>query len=102
LIARYRDDTNYHYVTLRNSGSLDIKKLVNGAIQNLATVPFTVQPNVSYRVRLESIGTRLRVYVNGTLRAEATDTSVTPGLSRVGVATYKTALDLDNVVATQP
>lgn len=108
LIARYRDDTNYHYVTLRNSGSLDIKKLANGAIQNLITVPFTVQPNVSYRVRLETIGTKIRAYVNGTLRAEATDATLVPDSnfplveSRAGVATYKAALDLDNFLVSQP
>lgn len=102
LIARYRDDRNYHYVTLRNSGSLGIKKLVNGAIQNLVSVPFTVQPNVSYRVRLETIGTSVRAYVNGTLRAEATDATLTPVASTAGVATYKAALDLDNAVVTQP
>jgi hypothetical protein len=102
LIVRYRDDRNYHYVTLRNSGSLDIKKLVNGAIQNLVSVPFTVQPNVSYRVRLETIGTSVRAYVNGTLRAQATDATLTPVTSTAGVATYKVALDLDNVVVTQP
>ncbi len=74
---------------MRSSGSLDIKKLVNGAIQTLVSVPFTVQANVSYRVRLEVIGTRLRVYVNGTLRAEATDATLTPVASSAGVAMYK-------------
>jgi hypothetical protein len=102
LIARYRDEGNYHYVTLRSSGALDIRKLVNGSIQTLASVPFTIQTNVTYRVRLEAIGTRLRVYVNGTLRAEATDSSLTRAVSSAGVATYKTALDLDNFLVTQP
>ena len=102
LMARYRDDSNYHYVTLRTSGSLDIKKLVNGNIQTLASVPFTVRTNVSYRVRLETIGTRVRVYVNGTLRAEATDASAAPSSSGVGLATYKAAMDVDNFVVTQP
>ncbi len=102
LIARYRNDTNYHYLTLRNSGSLDIKKLVNGSIQNLATVPFTVQPNVSYRVRLEAVGTRLRAYVNGTLRAEVTDASLKRAVSSAGVATYKAAVDVDNFSVMQP
>jgi hypothetical protein len=102
LMARYRDDSNYHYVTLRSSGSLDIKKLVNGSIQNLASVPFTVQTNVSYRVRLETIGTRVRVYVNGSLQAEATNTSAAPASSGVGLATYKAAVDADNFVVTQP
>jgi hypothetical protein len=102
LIARYRDEGNYHYVTLRSSGALDIKKLVNGSIQTLASVPLTVQTNVNYRVRLEAIGTRLRVYVNGTLRAETTDSSLTRTVSSAGVATYKAAVDLDNFWVTQP
>lgn len=102
LIARYRDSGNYHYVTLRSSGSLQIRRLVDGSIQTLATVPFTVQPNVSYRVRFEAIGTRLRVYVNGTLRAEATDASLTRAVSSVGVAMYKAALDVDNFLVVQP
>jgi pectate lyase len=102
LMARYRDDSNYHYVTLRTSNTLEIKKLVNGAIQTLSRVPFTVQANVSYRVRLETIGARVRVYVNGTLRAEATDASAAPARSSVGVASYKAAMDSDNFVVTQP
>ncbi len=102
LIARYRDEGNYHYVTLRSSGALDIRKLVNGSIQTLVSVPFTVQINVTYRVRLEAIGTRLRVYVNGTLRAEATDASLTRAVSSAGVASYRAAMDLDNFALTQP
>jgi len=102
LIARYRDASNYHYVTLRSSGALDIRKLVNGSIQTLASVPFTVQTNVNYRVRLEAIGTSLRVYVNGTLRAEAIDATLTRAVSSAGVATYKAAVDLDNFSVTQP
>jgi hypothetical protein len=102
LIARYRDQSNYHYVTLRSSGALDIRKLVNGSIQTLASVPFPVQINVTYRVRLEAIGTRLRAYVNGTLRAEASDASLTRSVSSAGVATYKAAVDLDNFYVSQP
>lgn len=102
LLARYIDDSNYHYVTLRSSNRLDIKKLVDGSSQTLASVPFTVQTNVSYRVRLETIGTRVRVYVNGVLRAEATDAAPTSEFSSVGLATYKTAMDADNFLVTQP
>jgi hypothetical protein len=76
--------------------------LVNGSIQTLVSVPFTVQTNVSYRVRLETIGTRLRAYVNGALRAEATDTAPVPASSGAGLATYKAAVDVDNFVVAQP
>lgn len=102
LIARYRDEGNFHYVTLRSSGRLDIRKLVNGSIQTLASVPFTVGANVTYRVRLDVIDTRLRVYVNGTLRAETTDPALTPSIARAGVATYKAAVDVDNFWVSQP
>lgn len=94
--------SNYHYVTLRSSGALDIRKLVNGSIQTLASVPLTVQTNVTYRVRLEAIGTRLRAYVNGTLRAEATDAYLTRAVSSAGVATYKAAVDVENFQVSQP
>jgi hypothetical protein len=57
---------------------------------------------VNYRVRLEVIGTRLRAYVNGTLRAEVTDASLTRAVSSAGVATYKAAVDLDNFSVTRP
>ncbi|HEY0680855.1 MAG TPA: hypothetical protein VGD45_00850 [Steroidobacter sp.] len=102
VMARYHDDANYHYVTLRNSGFLDIRKLVNGSVVRLARVPFTVQPNVNYRVRLETVGTSLRAFVNGRLRAEATDASLTPGISSAGVVTFKAAVDVDNFSLLQP
>jgi hypothetical protein len=44
----------------------------------------------------------LRVFVNGTLRAEATDPSLTPFVCSAGVATYKAAVDFDNFSLMQP
>ena len=34
-----RDDANYYYVTLRASGTVELKRLVNGAITTLAIAP---------------------------------------------------------------
>ncbi len=107
LIARYRDDTNYHYVTLRNSGSLDIKKLVNGAIQNLVTVPFTVQTECFLSRPAgndRDPGARVckRHTASGSDRRDARARIDRLVESRAGVATYKAALDLDNFLVTQP
>lgn len=102
LFGRYHDEGNYHYVTLRSSGSVDIRKLVNGGIQVLASAPYPVQVNVIYRVRLETIGTRVRAYINGTLVAEANDPTLTRGISSVGIATYRAGVEVDNVRVTQP
>jgi hypothetical protein len=102
LAARHVDANNYVYVTLRSSNTLQIKKLVNGAIQTLASVPFSVATNTTYRVRLEAVGSRVRAYVNGELRLEASDTPNTPGAKRAGVLTYRTAAEVDNFSLFQP
>ena len=39
LTTRRSDDANYYYVTLRASGTVELKRLVNGAITTLASAP---------------------------------------------------------------
>ena len=102
LAARHVDPNNYVYVTLRSSNTLQIKKLVNGAIHTLASAPFSVATDTMYRVRLEAVGSRIRAYVNGELRLEASDTPNTPGAKRAGVVMYKTAAEVDNLSVFQP
>lgn len=102
LAARHVDTNNYVYVTLRSSNTLQIKKLVNGAIQTLASTPFSVATNTTYRVRLEAVGSRIRAYVNGEHKLEASDTPNTPGAKRAGVVMYRTAAEVDNFSLFQP
>lgn len=102
LAARHVDDNNYVYVTLRSSNTLQIKKLVNGAIQTLASMPFPVAVNTTYRVRLETVGSRVRAYVNGELKLEASDAANTAGAKRAGLVMYKTAAEVDNFSLFQP
>jgi pectate lyase len=102
LVARYIDDANYHYVTLRDSNSVWLRKLVNGVPQTLAIAPLDVRENVTYGVRLESVGTQLRVYINGSLLLETADASVPEQPSGAGVAMYKTAADVGNFSVLNP
>ncbi|MDY6947630.1 MAG: FG-GAP repeat protein [Pseudomonadota bacterium] len=102
LAARHVDDGNYVYVTLRSSNSLQIRKLVNGAFHVLASTPFPVATNTTYRVRLEAVGTRLRAYVNGELKLEASDTPSATGAKRAAVVMYKTSAEVDNFSVFQP
>ena len=90
------------YVTLRSSNTLHIKKLVNGAIQTLASIPFPVAANTTYRVRLEAVGSKIRVYVNGELTLEASNTPNDGVAKRAGVMMYKTAGTVDNFPLFQP
>lgn len=101
VMARYVDDGNYYYLKVAGAtGEASLRKLVNGAIVELARVPFTARTNVSYVVRLEVVGTSLRAYINDRFLLEATDNSHATG--KYGLVTYRTAATFDDFVATQP
>jgi hypothetical protein len=99
LAVRRIDAANYYYVTARSSGSVQLRKNVNGVFSTLASVPYAVVAGRKLRLRLESIGTALRVYINGRQAITVFDTSLTHGQS--GVATYRASADFDNVVLSQ-
>ncbi|MBL8268843.1 hypothetical protein [Steroidobacter sp.] len=96
LFVRQSDANNYYYATVRTSNVVQIKKIVNGAFITLASAPLTVSLSRTYKVRMEAVGTWLRVYVDGNLVAQARDSSLTHGLA--GLRTYRVAADYDNVV----
>jgi hypothetical protein len=100
LLARYVDDANYYYVTLRSSQRLSLRKLVNGRIITLATVPQPVALSRTLEVKLEAVGNQLRVYVDGRLRLQARDATHPEG--RTGLMTYKAAAHFDDFLAYQP
>ena len=98
LVTRRSDMGNYYYVTLRSSGIVALKRMYQGRFATLdsATLPFSLNRN--YRLRLESVGSTHRVYVDGIKVLEATDDVLTQG--RAGVLTYRMAADFDNVVVS--
>ena len=98
LMTRRRDDDNYYYVTLRQSGSVQLRKVVNGAISTLDLEPMTVTPGRKYRLRLESMGQTHRVYVDDRLVLTAYDASHAEGT--VGLRMYRTRADFDNVIVS--
>ena len=100
VMARYSDDANYYYLSLRSSNTVSLRKIVNGSISTLASAAFTVQPATWYSLRLDAVGTRLRAYVNGRLVLEASDGSHARGTS--GPVMFKAAVDYDDFSAIQP
>ncbi|MBM0104811.1 hypothetical protein JM946_08630 [Steroidobacter sp. S1-65] len=100
LFVRYRDASNYYYVTVRNSNEISLRRLVNGVTQVLDSAPFTVSTGTWYPLRLEAIRDQLRVYVGNRLVLEATDSAISEG--RYGAVMYKSATTYDDVVVTQP
>jgi hypothetical protein len=47
--ARYRDASNYYYLSVRNSNKVSLRKVVNGRITVLGAAPLTVTPGTWYR-----------------------------------------------------
>ena len=54
--------------------------------------------NRTYRLRLESVGTLHRVYVDGNLVLEAWDDALSHG--RAALLSYRAAADYDNVIVS--
>ena len=99
LVVRRRDAANYYYLTARSSGSLQIRKIVNGVYSTLASTPFPVVVGQKMHLRLEAIGTALRVYVDGRQRLTVYDSSHTHGAA--GLAMYRTRADFDGIFVSQ-
>ncbi len=97
-MVRYTDAANYYYVTLRTSNTVHLRKIVNGSFASIASAPLAVTAGRSFRVRLEAIGTWLRVYVDGRLLLQARDTAHSHGSP--GLAMYKTRAEFDNIVVS--
>jgi hypothetical protein len=100
LMARYVDERNYYYLSLRSSNAVSLRKLTNGAITDLGTAALAVTPGAWYTLRLEVIGQQLRAFVDGRQVLEARDSSLSAG--NAGLATYRASARFDDFTAGQP
>ena len=98
LTTRRSDDANYYYVTLRASGTVELRRMLDGEFTTLASAPATVTTSRRYRLRLESIGTVHRVYLGDRLVLTARDAALAEGAA--GIIMYRARADYDNVIVT--
>ena len=99
-MARYVDDSNYYYLTLRSSNTVSLRKVANGATTVLGNFSLPIPLGTWQRLRIEAIGTQIRGFVNGVLVAEATDATHARGAG--GLVTNRAAADFDDYRAIQP
>ena len=100
LLARYIDARNHYYVTVRSTGQVQIRKIVNGVITVLGTANFTAVPGRYYDVRFLVINDQLQLYVDRTLVATAHDRAIARG--KYGLATYRAAANWETFWVMQP
>jgi hypothetical protein len=99
LVTRFQNAQNYFYVTMRSSGSVQLKRWRAGEIVSIATTAFPLTLDRKYRVRLESVGVTHRVYVDGALLIDA-DVADEAVAGSAGLLMNRARADFDNVVVT--
>jgi len=99
LLARYLDERNYYYLTVRSSNVLQIRKLVNGVTTVLKSVSFTAAPGVMREYTLSVRGSELHAFVDGQLVATALDNALPRG--KYGMGTNRAAATWQDFDVTQ-
>jgi hypothetical protein len=100
LLARYVDARNHYYVTVRSTGQIQVRKIVNGVITTLGSANFTAVPGRYYDLQFLVINDQLHLYVDRVLVVTAHDRSIARG--QYGIATYRAAANWDTFWVMQP
>ncbi len=81
VAGRYQDGNNFYAASLYNSngGKLEIRKKVSGSTTTLATLDYPLTTGTWYTVKLELVGSTIRMYVNGVLQLTKDDSDPASG-----------------------
>jgi hypothetical protein len=94
LLGRYVDERNHYYATVRSSGQVQIRKIVNGVITVLGSANLVVTPGQAKQLEFVIIEDQLQLYVDRELVVTAHDRDIPRG--RYGIATYRAAATWDS------
>ncbi|HEY6125289.1 MAG TPA: hypothetical protein VIV63_11620, partial [Steroidobacteraceae bacterium] len=101
LITRWQGPDNF-YEFVRGPHRMEFRRMASGTLRTLWSVPVSATDffptGRNFRLRLESIGARHQVFVDGRVYFSLFSTGPTRG--RVGIATYRAGADFDNVQVT--
>jgi hypothetical protein len=100
LLARYVDANNHYYVTVRATGQIQIRKIVNGVITVLGSANLTPVLGTSFDLRLLVINDQLQLYVDDALVVTAHDRAIASGI--YGVASYRATANWGSFSARLP
>ena len=98
LATRRSDASNYYYITLRSSGTLELKRMAGGVFTTLASTSAPVNVNRKYRLRLESMGTTHRVFRDDRMVLRVNDSALKTGAA--GIIMNRASAEYDNVIVT--
>jgi len=102
VIFGYVDANNYYFASFNesnNSGTSGIFKVSGGTSTELADITSLIADGVQYNVKVERLGTAIKVYRNGALVSTVTETAAIGG--KVGFGTKGNDATFDDLVVTQ-
>ncbi|HUQ11145.1 MAG TPA: hypothetical protein VM146_12590 [Steroidobacteraceae bacterium] len=100
LVARYVDARTFYYLSVRSTGQLQIRKIVNGVTTVLAAKAYAPAVGEFHKYKFEVIGGELRAYADDTLIASVRDSEIPTG--RYGVGSYRAAASWKYISVIQP
>ena len=100
LMARYTNPQNYYSLSVRSSGQVQIRKIVNGVTTVLGATSFTAVPGAAHRYGLRAVGNELHGFVDGVRVLSAVDTELASG--SYGITTYRSAASWGTLLVSQP
>ena len=98
VASRYSNANNYYLAALDADGVVELRRIQAGRTITIDSRAFPVVAGRRYHRRLESIGSRHRVYVNGARLIDAFDSHL--GSGRVALLTRAAGAEFDNIVVT--
>jgi GH43 family beta-xylosidase/uncharacterized protein YjdB len=91
------DNLQGYYAGITVNNLVQLGKM-NNNWKELASIPFTVQQNKVYRMKVETKGSNIDIYIDGTLVLSAVDSTFTQG--SIGVRSFWTNVTYDNLKVT--
>jgi pectate lyase len=79
LAGRYKDGNNFYAASLAGNNKIEILKKASGSTSTLISKDFNLTTGQWYTVRLELNGSNVKMYVNGKLELETSDSSISSG-----------------------
>lgn len=98
IFIRYQDLGNFYYVQLTTSALL-LRKRVSYSYSAIQTWSGSIDLSIWHNVKVVAVGSSLKVYLDGQLRIDATDSSFSTGV--MGIGAWYSHVHFDNVLVLE-
>ncbi|HEX8434701.1 S8 family serine peptidase [Archangium sp.] len=102
VVFHYTDTSNYYFASFNegnDSSTHGLFRVQAGRVTQLADFTSVISGGVDYSIKVERLGSMIRVSRNGVLAAEVTDSTFTSG--KVGYGTRNDPVSFDNLRVTR-